>query len=68
MSVVEGATDSEAFEAYDVEHFLAPTLKLSGQVVVLDGPGAYTTEKVKELVEERGAQILCSCPPTTRRT
>jgi hypothetical protein len=31
---IEGATDSEVFEAY-VEHFLAPTLT-EGQVVVLD--------------------------------
>jgi transposase len=53
---VEGATDSEASEAY-VEHFLAPTLR-SGQVVVLDGLGAHRTEKVRELVEERGADLV----------
>jgi transposase len=54
--IVDGATDSEAFEAY-VEHFLAPTLR-SGQVVVLDGLGAHRTEKVRELVEERGADLV----------
>ena len=53
---VEGATDSEAFEAY-VEHFLAPNLK-PGQVVVLDGLGAHTTEKVRELVQARGADLV----------
>jgi transposase len=53
---VEGATDSEAFEAY-VEHFLAPSLS-KGQVVVLDGLGAHTTEKVKELIEARGADLV----------
>jgi transposase len=53
---VEGATDSLAFEAY-VEHFLAPALK-KGQVVVLDGLGAHRTEKVKELIEARGAEIV----------
>jgi transposase len=53
---VEGATDSEAFEAY-VEHFLAPTLK-NGQVVVLDGLGAHRTQKVRELVEGRGADLV----------
>ena len=53
---VEGATDSEAFEAY-VEHFLAPTLK-KGQVVVLDGLGAHRTQKVRELVEGRGADLV----------
>jgi transposase len=55
---IEGATDSEVFEAYYVEHFLAPTLT-EGQVVVLDGLGAHRTEKVRELVEaRRGAQLL----------
>jgi transposase len=53
---IEGATDSEAFEAY-VEHFLAPTLKV-GQVVVLDGLGAHRTQRVIELIEVRGAQLL----------
>ncbi|MDQ3590046.1 MAG: IS630 family transposase [Actinomycetota bacterium] len=55
---VEGATDSEAFEAY-VEHFLAPTLE-KGQVVVLDGLGAHRTEKVRELVQARGADLVFS--------
>lgn len=53
---IEGATDAEAFEAY-VEHFLAPTLE-EGQVVVLDGLGAHRTDRVKELIEERGADLL----------
>lgn len=53
---VEGATDALAFEAY-VEHFLAPTLE-KGQVVVLDGLGAHRTEKVRELIEARGVDLL----------
>jgi transposase len=53
---IEGATDALAFEAY-VEHFLAPSLK-EGQVVVLDGLGAHRTEKVRELIEARGADLL----------
>ena len=53
---IEEATDSLAFEAY-VEHFLVPTLK-EGQVVVLDGLGAHRTEKVRELVEGVGADLL----------
>lgn len=53
---IEGATDAEVFEAY-VEGFLAPTLK-AGQVVVLDGLGAHRTARVRELVEERGAELL----------
>jgi transposase len=53
---VEGGTDAAAFEAY-VEHFLAPTLS-EGQVVVLDGLGAHRTDKVRELIEEREAELL----------
>jgi transposase len=53
---LEGATDAEAFEAY-VEHFLAPSLS-KGQVVVLDGLGAHRTEKVREFVEGRGADLV----------
>jgi len=53
---VEGATDSLAFEAY-VEHFLAPSL-CEGQVVVLDGLGAHRTQKVEELIEGSGADLV----------
>jgi transposase len=53
---IEGATDALAFEAY-VEHFLAPSLS-EGQVVVLDGLGAHRSERVRELVEARGADLL----------
>ena len=54
--IIEGATDAKAFEAY-VERFLAPTLS-EGQVVALDGLGAHRTEKVRELVEARGADLV----------
>jgi transposase len=53
---VEGAPDSLAFEAY-VERFLAPSLR-EGQVVVLDGLGVHRTQKVRELVEGRGADVV----------
>ena len=53
---VEGATDARAFEAY-VEHFLGPSLS-KGQVVVLDRLGAHRTQKVRELVEARGADLV----------
>ena len=53
---IEGATDALAFEAY-VEHFLAPTLE-EGQVVVLDGLGAHRTDTVRELIEQKGADLL----------
>ena len=51
---IEGATDAELFEAY-VEKFLAPSLR-EGQVVVLDGLGAHRTQRVRDLVEDRGGQ------------
>ena len=53
---VEGATDAEVFEAY-VEHFLAPSLCV-GQVVVLDRLGAHRTQRVTELIEARGADLV----------
>ncbi|MGH3144882.1 MAG: IS630 family transposase [Rubrobacter sp.] len=53
---IKGSTDAEVFEAY-VERFLAPTLA-GGQVVVLDGLGAHRTERVRELIEGRGADLL----------
>jgi transposase len=45
-----------AFEAY-VEHFLGPSLG-EGQIVVLDGLGAHRTDKVRELIEARGADLV----------
>src|SRR5918911_3446455 len=53
---VEGATDAEAFEVY-VEHFLAPSL-CEGQVVVLDGLGAHRPQRIRELIEARGADLV----------
>jgi transposase len=53
---VEGATDAVAFEAY-VEHFLAPTLK-EGQVMVMDNLQVHKSARVKELIEEAGAEVL----------
>lgn len=53
---IEGATDSELFETY-VEEFLAPTL-CAGQVVVLDGLGAHRTDRVRELIEDRGCDLV----------
>jgi transposase len=53
---VEGATDAVAFETY-VEHFLAPSLR-EDQVVVLDRLGAHRTEKIRELIEGWGADLV----------
>ena len=53
---VEGTTTTIAFEAY-VEQVLAPSLK-RGQIVVVDNLSAHKSERARELVEERGCQLL----------
>lgn len=53
---VEGATNREVFETY-VQRVLAPTLR-AGQVVVMDNLSAHKGDRVKELIEERGCQLL----------
>jgi transposase len=53
---LEGATDAAAFEAY-VEHFPAPSL-WEGQLVVLDKLGAHRTQKVRDLIEGMGADLV----------
>jgi transposase len=53
---VEGATTSAVFEAY-VEQVLAPTLR-KGQVVVMDNLSAHKGERVRQLIEERGCQLV----------
>jgi transposase len=53
---VEGATTRGVFEAY-LEEVLAPTL-LPGQVVVMDNLSAHKGGRVREIVEERGCELL----------
>jgi transposase len=53
---VEGATTALVFEAY-VERVLAPSLK-EGQMVVMDNLGAHRPKRVRELIEERGYELL----------
>ena len=53
---VEGATNRDVFEAY-VERALSPELR-PGQVVVMDNLTAHKGERVRELIEERGCEIL----------
>ena len=61
---LEGATDALAFEAYDMEHFLAPSLE-KGQVVVLDGLGG-TGRRTSGSPSKPEGQTSCCCPPTRR--
>lgn len=53
---VEGATDGEMFEAY-VQEVLAPSLR-SGQIVIMDNLSAHKGHRVRELIEERGCELL----------
>ena len=53
---VEGATTAVVFETY-VERVLAPSLR-PGQVVVMDNLGAHRPKRVRELMEERGCELV----------
>jgi transposase len=53
---VEGATTREVFETY-VEHFLAPALR-PGQLVVMDNLGAHRPKRVRELIEDKGCELI----------
>jgi transposase len=53
---VEGATTARVFEAY-VEKVLAPSLE-PGRTVVMDNLGAHRPKRVRELIEQRGCELL----------
>jgi len=53
---VGGSTTQKVFEAY-VEKVLAPTLK-PGEVVILDNLSARKGQKVRQLIESRGASVI----------
>ena len=54
--VVEGSTNGTVFETY-LEEVLCPTLK-EGQVVVMDNLSAHKGERVRELIEGKGCELL----------
>ena len=54
--VVPGSLNGEAFEAY-VEKFVLEALR-PGDVMVLDNLSVHKRDRVRVLVEERGARIL----------
>ena len=54
---VEGATTKAVFETYYVELVLAPSLS-PGQVMVMDNLSAHKGDRVRELVEARGCEVL----------
>lgn len=53
---VEGSTTREVFEAY-LEQVLGPALK-KGQVVVMDNLSAHKGPRIRQLIEERGCELI----------
>ena len=53
---VEGAANRKVFETY-LERILAPTLR-RGQVVVMDNLTAHKGERVRQLIEQRGCELV----------
>src|SRR5215217_7147607 len=56
---VRGGTTSGVFET-PMEKVLAPALR-PGQIVVMDKLGAHRPGRVRELIEERGCELCCTC-------
>jgi transposase len=56
VMTVEGGTDSAVFATY-LEHFLLPALE-PGRVVVVDNVGAHKPDRIRELVEAAGCELL----------
>jgi transposase len=54
---VEGATTRLVFEAYYIEKVLLSSLR-RGQVLVMDNLSAHNGERVRELVESAGCELL----------
>jgi transposase len=54
--VVEGSTNGTVFETY-LEDVLLPTLE-RGQVVVMDNLSAHKGERVRELIEGEGCELI----------
>ena len=57
---VEGAVDTETFNAY-VEQVLRPTIQ-RGDVLVLDNLSAHRASRIEEVAQECGAQVLWLAP------
>jgi len=53
---VEGATTARVFETY-VKKVLVPSLR-EGRIVVMDNLGAHRPKRVRELIEEKGCELI----------
>ena len=54
--VVEGSTNATVFHTY-LQEVLCPTLK-RGQVVVMDNLSAHKGERVRDLIEAKGCELV----------
>ncbi len=54
--ILEGSANGAAFETY-VEQLLAPSLH-AGQIVVMDNLRAHKGERVRQVIEAKGCQVL----------
>ncbi len=54
--IVDGAANTEIFEIY-IEQILAPSLS-PGQMVIMDNLRIHKGNKVRQLIEARGCQVL----------
>jgi transposase len=54
--LIEGAANAQIFELY-IERILAPSLR-KGQIVVMDNLSIHKGQKVRQLIEEQGCQLL----------
>jgi transposase len=54
--ILEGSADAAVFELY-IEQILSPSL-LPGQTVILDNLRTHIGEKVRQVIEARGCQLL----------
>lgn len=54
--ILDGAVNGDLFESY-VEHIFAPTLS-PGEIVIMDNLTAHKREKVRQLIETKGCQLL----------
>jgi transposase len=54
---VEGSTTREVFEAY-LERVLTPSLRVGGRLVVMDDLSSHKGSRVRELIEERGCELI----------
>jgi len=59
-TVVDGPVNADVFTAF-VEQVLCPALR-PGDIVVLDNLGSHRGDKVRRLIEQRGARVMLSPP------